>query len=150
MIKYQKFESLLIGRLEPDSNVTIKIIDIKEDVILELNSNECYESKNLPGVYLFNTKEIDIISLNDKYKGCSLSDSQEHLEIIYIMESDNGEKFEDRVTFENDLRTIIKINDNIAKLPDDVWNILSDEDKEIYKNILRKIYQNDNIIPTIL
>lgn len=149
MIKYQKFESLLIGRLEPDSNVTIKIIDIKEDVVLELNSNECCESKNLPGVYLFNTKEIDIISLNDKYKGCGLSDSQEHLEIIYIMESDKGEKFEDRVTFENDLRTIIKINDNIAKLPDDVWNILSDEDKEIYKNILRRIYQNHDILPII-
>lgn len=148
-MKYQKFESLLIGRLEPDSKVTIKIIDVKEDVILELNSNVCYESKNLPGVYLFNTKEIDIISLNDKYKGCSLSDSHDNLEIIYIMESDTGEKFEDRVTFENDLRTIIKINDNISKLPDDVWNILSDEDKEIYKNILRRIYQNHDILQII-
>ena len=149
-MKAQKFESLLIGRLEPNSNVTIKIIDIKEDVVLELNNNLCYESKNLPGLYLFNTKNIDIISLNDKYKDSGLSSGYEQLEIMYIMTNNLGESYEDRVIFENDLRTIIKINDNISKLPDEVWNILSDEDKEIYKNILRKIYQNDNIIPTIL
>ena len=100
-MKAQKFESLLIGRLEPNSNVTIKIIDIKEDVVLELNNNLCYESKNLPGLYLFNTKNIDIISLNDKYKDSGLSSGYEQLEIMYIMTNNLGESYEDRVIFEN-------------------------------------------------
>ena len=50
--------SILAGMLPPGGTVTIKIIRMDTDELLELNNDTCQESQHIPGVYLWDTNNI--------------------------------------------------------------------------------------------
>lgn len=144
-MKYQKLGTRLLGYLAPNTTVNIILIDIKTDSIIATTSNACIESQSLPGLYIFNTSEILLDQLDDMYK---LTD--ESLEIAYIMSNDLHETYGGKIVIDNDLKILLQIDQNISKIPDNVWNLLSEDDKTTYKNILKRIYQNTDLIPAIL
>lgn len=149
-MKYQQLGTRLLGYLTPNTNVKIKIIDVKEDIIVTVQTDVCVESTSLPGLYIFNTNLIDITTLDDKYKTSGIDSNYESLELAYIMKNELGETYGGKVVIDNDLRILIKMNDSIAKIPDNVWNLLSEDEQSTYKNLLRRIYQNTDLIPAIL
>lgn len=76
--------------------------------------------------------------------------TDESLEIAYIMSNDLHETYGGKIVIDNDLKLLIQIDRNISNIPDNVWNLLSEDDKTTYKNILKRIYQNTDLIPAIL
>lgn len=58
-MRYKSTENtVLAGQLPPSTSVTIKIINMETDELIELNDSVCVESIHIPGVYLFNTSNI--------------------------------------------------------------------------------------------
>ena len=149
-MKYQQLGTRLLGYLTPNTNVKIKIVDVKEDIVVSVQTDVCIESTSMAGLYIFNTNLININSLNDKYKTTGPESTYESLELAYIMKNELGETYGGKVVIDNDLRILIKMNDSIAKIPDNVWNLLSEDEQTSYKNILKRIYQNTDLIPAIL
>ena len=144
-MKYQKLGTRVLGYLSPNTNVKIKLVDIKTDKILDIETDVCIESTVMPGLYIFDTNHIDLVLLDDVYK---LTD--ESLEIAYMMTNELNEKYGGKVVIDNDLKMLIKIDNAITKLPEGVWEMLSIEDQQTYTQILRRIYQNTDMIPSIV
>lgn len=144
-MKYQKLGTRVLGYLSPNTNVTVTLVDIKQDKILHVETNVCFESTVLPGLYIFDTNHIDLILLDDIYK---LTD--ESLEIAYMMTNELNEKYGGKVVIDSDLKMLIKIDNAITKLPEGVWGMLSVEDQQTYTQILRRIYQNTDMIPSVV
>jgi len=58
-MRYSKDENtVLVGQLTPNVNVTIKIIDIARDTVIGLSNDKCTESRHIPGLYLWSTNNI--------------------------------------------------------------------------------------------
>jgi len=55
----------LAGNLPINLETTIVLINMKDDTLIPLTDNLCIESKNIPGVYLWNTSNIDLIARNN-------------------------------------------------------------------------------------
>ena len=144
-MKYQKLGTRVLGYLSPNTNVTVTMVDIKQDKILAVETNVCLESKVLPGLYIFDTNHIDLLLLDDVYK---LTD--ESLEIAYVMTNELNEKYGGKVVIDSDLKLLMKIDNAITKLPEGVWEMLSIEDQQTYTQILRRIYQNTDLIPATI
>lgn len=144
-MKYQKLGTRVLGYLSPNTNVTVTLVDIKQDKILHVETNVCFESTVLPGLYIFDTNHIDLLLLDDVYK---LTD--ESLEIAYMMTNELNEKYGGKVVIDSDLKLLMKIDNAITKLPEGVWEMLSLEDQQTYTQILRRIYQNTDMIPSIV
>ena len=144
-MKYQKLGTRVLGYLSPNTNVTVTMVDIKQDKILTVETNVCLESKVLPGLYIFDTNHIDLLLLDDVYK---LTD--ESLEIAYVMTNELNEKYGGKVVIDSDLKLLMKIDNAITKLPEGVWEMLSIEDQQTYTQILRRIYQNTDLIPATI
>jgi len=49
---------ILAGHLDTTNPVTIKIVEMKTDTLLTLNTDVCNASVNIPGVFLFDTTNI--------------------------------------------------------------------------------------------
>ena len=149
-MKYQTLGTRLLGYLSPSTNVVITLVDVKLDVIIHTTSNVCQESTSLPGLYIFNTNNIDITLLDDVYKTTGLNNNHESLEIAYVMTNELGEKYGGKIVIDNDLRLLIQINNSLSNIPDNVWNLLSTDEQISYKNILKRIYQSTDLIPALV
>jgi len=52
--------SVLVGQLPTGGTVTIKLIDLATDNLISLTNNNCTESLNMPGVYMWNTNNLAV------------------------------------------------------------------------------------------
>ena len=73
-------ETVLVGILEPNMNVKIKIINLDSDALVSLKTDNCIESKHEGGVYMFSTKNID------------KSTVPEHANLLYVMTTEEGDR----------------------------------------------------------
>jgi len=53
----------LLGKFSPGKRVTITILDLQTDKQVNLSSDICFESNILPGLYLWNTSNINDLAL---------------------------------------------------------------------------------------
>ena len=59
-MRYVKTENtVLAGELEPSTTVKIKLIDMLNDSLLNINSDICTESQHIPGTYLWPISNIN-------------------------------------------------------------------------------------------
>lgn len=80
-MRYSESEAtVLVGTLKPGLTVKIKIIELSNDNLVELNTDACIESEHLPGVYLWSTTNINDNSLigysNLLYEMTSIEDNK--------------------------------------------------------------------------
>jgi len=74
-------ETILVGEFEPDKNIKIKILELKSDQFIGLNTNDCVESDKVPGIYTFDTRHID------------KSTVPEYSNLLYIMYDEEGYQY---------------------------------------------------------
>ena len=104
--------SILAGMLPSGKNVTIKIIRMDTDELLELSDDTCHESQHIPGVYLWDTNNISTKVTN--YTNC-----------LYVM-TDGNKNFYGKFVIGNALST--EQTNKLLNLPtaqetaDAVWN----------------------------
>ena len=55
-----KENAILVGQFNPGSTVTIRILDIAHDSIIPLRTDRCYESTKIPGIFLWDTLNMDL------------------------------------------------------------------------------------------
>ena len=144
-MKYQTIGTRLLGYLSPNTNVVIKLVDIKQDKLIQLLTDVCLESTALPGLYIFDTNNIDLDKIDNIYKTSDTS-----LEIAYIMTNELNQTYGGKIVIDNDLKLLNIINNNINQIPTNVWNLLSEDEQQTYKDILRRIYQNTDMIPILM
>jgi len=71
----------LVGLFDTGLSVTIKVIDLNTDTLIDLTTNVCTESSNIPGVYLFSTSNIN------------LNVDTGIVNLLYEMIDENGKKY---------------------------------------------------------
>jgi hypothetical protein len=135
-----KEEVILVGDLTPNSNVTIKLIDIETDKEIPLETNICKESKIEPGIYLFSTKNIDYKNLVKK----------EAYNIVYVMSDEYGKKSIGKVVIggleKNYLEKLYYSQYGSWKISDKKLFIFDDKGNEIAKfALLNKYGQPDEL-----
>lgn len=116
-MRYFKTEdTVLVGYLVPNSNVTITIIDLDNDKVIPLTDNNCVESEHIEGLYAFSTSNIDKDKLEDRIYN-----------LFYIMEDDVGNKTYGKFTLGTKEEVLLEdIKDTVIVTKDTV---------EIIKNI---------------
>ena len=57
--------AILVGQFKSGSKVTIKILDIDHDLEIPLQTYNCYESNVIPGIYLWNTMNLDMSRIDE-------------------------------------------------------------------------------------
>ena len=144
-MKYQLIGTRVLGYLSPNTNVEITLVNIKDDNIVSTLSNVCSESNVLPGLYIFDSNSIIYEDLDDKYKS-----GNESLELAYIMTNELNEKYGGKLVIDNDLKLLISIDQAVTEIPSSVWNLLSVEEQLTYKQLLKRIYLNTDMIPALL
>lgn len=143
-MRYQKIGTCLLGYLTTGTNVTINLVNIKTDTIIQTTSIQCLESTVLPGLYKFDTELIDKSKLDP---------NETILEIAYVMTNELNEKYGGKIVIENDLKllnNLISIEEKINNIPENVWNLLNSDEQESYKKILIAIRDNTELIPALL
>lgn len=65
-MRYSKDEeSILVGMLpEGLDNVTIEVLNLKTDTVMDLTDNRCVESSKFPGVYIWSTNNMAAANTN--------------------------------------------------------------------------------------
>ena len=88
-MRYHKKGTMLCGFLEAGRDVTVKLIDISNDTLLNVTSDACTESQNTAGLYYFDTNNItDVFS---------------EKEIVFVMTTDRGQVYSGKIVIEDDL-----------------------------------------------
>ena len=81
-MRYTKNEDvILVGKFKPGSVVKITLIELSNDNLVEVNTDECVESEHIPGIFLWSTSDIK----PDALVGYS--------NILYVMKDDTGKEF---------------------------------------------------------
>jgi hypothetical protein len=130
-MKYNTKGTILLGYLPIDHSVTITLVNIKTDTLINVSSNICNESTVQPGLYYFNTNNI--------------IDEIESVEIAYIMKTDVGETYGGKIVIHNEL---IDYEEIMNRIPKKVWNDLNIDDTTAYKDLIFSIYSNAMLIPS--
>ena len=113
-MRYGKDEQvILVGKFKPGSTVTIKLIELSNDNLVEVTNNICVESDHLPGVYLWSTSDIS----DDSLVGYS--------NILYLMSDDTGKEFIGKFVYGGYIDDGVKV---------DLSEVLKDT-KEIKENV---------------
>ena len=65
-MRYASTENtVLAGIFDPGSTVNIKVINMENDSLVDITSNVCTESSNMPGIFLWSTSNInEVFSTN--------------------------------------------------------------------------------------
>jgi len=143
-MRYQKIGTCLLGYLTTGTSVTITLVNIKTDTIIQTISTQCLESSVLPGLYTFDTSNIN---------SSEIDPISNILEIAYIMTNELNEKYGGKIVIENDLKllnNLIEIENKINNIPKNVWDLLSTTEQESYKDILLTILNNTELIPALV
>lgn len=58
-MRYSSSEkTVLVGQLTPGRVVSIKIINLLTDTLIDISNSTCVESEHIPGLYLWSTNDI--------------------------------------------------------------------------------------------
>ena len=60
-------DTVLVAILRSGLTATIKIIDLINDNVISISSNACTESEHIPGIFRWNTNNIDDPALTDGF-----------------------------------------------------------------------------------
>lgn len=113
-MRYAKEEqAILVGKFKPGSIVTIKLIELSNDNLVEVTNNICVESEHLPGIFLWSTSDI----ADDSLVGYS--------NLLYLMSDETGKEFIGKFVYGG-------YTDNGIKV--DLTEVLNDT-KQIKENI---------------
>ena len=91
-MRYQTKGTTLCGFLESGRDVTVKIVDIATDTLMNLATDVCTESQQVQGLYYFDTSNI--------------ADVFDKKEIVYVMQTDVGQAYSGKIVIENDLEKL--------------------------------------------
>lgn len=103
----------LAGIFEPGSNVKIKIINMQDDSLVAVTTDQCTESSNLPGVFLWDTANIS-----------QTFDTNTNL--LYQMYDANGKTFVGKFVYSgvlDEISTIISKINNVESITSTILNI---------------------------
>ena len=100
-------DAILVGQFSPGSVVTIKIIVLDNDNLLVLDNINCYESTNMPGIFMWNTNNIsDTNNING------------YINLLYEMTNTEDEKYYGKIVYGGypDDNTDVAVEDAHAKI----------------------------------
>jgi len=137
---YSDIGTILCGHLSAGKNVTITLINPKTDKEILTSTNICTESTIRQGLYYFDTSNINDTILNDL---------ENNLEIVYIMEDDDGASYGGKIVLSKDhmkLNEQIKIvKDTLSKVPDNIMGTQVYDDNTLLE-LLLIIKRNSDLI----
>jgi len=107
-MRYKNGEyTTLIGNLLPGRDVTITLIDIREDTLLDILTHECHESAHIPGAYLWDTSNL-----------VSAPSGEDHINCMYQM-TDGNDIFQGKFViggYLDEIATQVGVDETIQKV----------------------------------
>ena len=142
-MRYSKNEnSTLVGYFEPGSSVKIDILAIDTDNKLILDDDICIESQEIPGIFLWNTKNINSSNSIDHYSNLIYRMYNTSTGEIYLGKFTMGGYLDNR--FDNIDTKLSDISTTLNKL-DDIINNNNAEYASLNQDIVELKHKLDNI-----